>query len=589
MAKEETVRLMRCSLGKAPADVVIKNGQIVNVFTREIYPGDVAILGNRIAAVGAIPWEAVGPQTRIVDAGGAFIVPGLIDSHFHMGGTHIGVAEFAEALWTHGVTSLACDYEEFYVIAGAEGARAMLDVSRQVGLRILYMIPIHMFVVREYGTAGVPMTMKPLLDMLSWPETTGLNEPPPYSFIAEDPESLEILATYLGAGKTFAGHIVDVNDPRVVDAYASAGATSCHESQNTEQALEKLRRGLRCFMRNGSGAPDMPRLIDLIRDYPERSRWSMIVSDEVDPVHMAEKGATDDHIRCAVRFGIDPLTAIQMATINPAQYFRLDDDLGSITPGKIADIILLKSLLDFEISQVIVAGRPTVRDGKMLYQLPKVQYPEIIKSKINFGHAITPADFRLPANGAKARVRVLGVKDGSLVSEPMEAELDIVDGSIAADPSQDVAKLVTMERHTGSGRVGIAFAKGIELKRGAIATTYSHPFYLLLVIGTSDEEMARAANAVKAIGGGLAVVDGDNVEKWALPLSGICAEESLDQAKANFQRIIRAINGLGCPYRAPILALSMIALHTIPAYGLSDLGLFDVRAQQIVPSIICTV
>ncbi len=581
--REELQQRMDAALGRVPCDRVIRSVKRVSVYSGEIREDDIGIKGGRFACVGTLPEGAVGESTRVIDAGGDYAVPGLIDAHFHMGGTHQGVADLTRSLFRRGTTTIASDCQEYYVVAGKEGVRWALDEADRVGLRVLYQLPIHMFMVREQGTSGEPMRLEPLLEMLEWPETNGLMEPPAQYLIAGDEEALELVARARRTGKIFTGHAVGV-DAAGYDAYRGIGATSCHESQTAEEALDKLRHGIKPFMRHGSASPDMPRLLSMLDQDPSRSRWASLCSDEVDPVDMDTRGGMDHKIRTAVEEGVDPLDALRMATVNPAEYYRVDDELGSITAGKVADLVLTESLEEFRPHTVLVGGEIRVKDGESVGTVNRSTPPDSVIGKVRLRGALGPEDFHLPSerDTDEVRVRVIGLEDGSLVSSQREARLPVKQGNVVSDPSRDVLKVAVVDRHRASGRRGLSFASGLGIKRGAVATTYCHPFYQMLITGSSDAEMARAGNLLREVGGGIAVVGPSTTRTWELSLVGTYTPEPLSAVREDFQAINRAIRDLGCELSAPILALSFLALPTIPEYGLTDLGLYDALQEKFV-------
>jgi adenine deaminase len=432
------------------------------------------------------------------------------------------------------------------------------------------------------------MEQAPLMEMLTWPETMGINEPPAANLIQENGETIEIIAAALSAGKLFPGHAVGITDEDL-DAYAAVGASSCHESVTPDQIILKLRRGLKPWLRHGSAAPDLVNVLPAVRAHPDWMRWTCLCSDEVDPADLYQKGGMDFKVRLAVENGIAPIDAIRMATINPAEYYRVDDRLGSVSPGKLADLVVTESLSEFQVRDVVVGGRVVMSQRRLTTSLPQGGgYPDFVRSQTILRNAMNAGDFEfhVPTGANRVRVRVIGVADGTLVSQPLEADLPVVNGNVESDITHDVLKLAVIDRHTGSGRIGLSFTSGFRLQRGAVSTTYCHPFYQLLVLGTNDADMARAANIMREIGGGIVVVDGENVEQWELSLVGIYTAAPFADAQREFLRINQAIRDLGCPLKAPVLALSFVALQTIPTYGLSDKGLFDARVQGFVSPVL---
>jgi adenine deaminase len=293
----------------------------------------------------------------------------------------------------------------------------------------------------------------------------------------------------------------------------------------------------------------------------------------------------DDKLRKTVRAGMDPVVALQMASLNAAVYFGLADRLGSVTPGKFADLVVFEDLESFRPRLVLSGGRVVARDGAVVGSAgaPAPERPEALRSRVSFPRPLVAADFRVAASGSRATVRVIRVVDGTLVSDAVTREVPVVGGSAQPDVAADVLKLAVIDRHSDVGRLATGFAEGFGFHEGAVATTYCHVHYNLLTLGTSDEELAHAANVVREMGGGMAVVRrGEVVARWELPIVGIFSTQPLREARDSFVAMNEAIRSLGCSFRAPVLALSFVALPTIPSYGLTDLGLVDVATQRFV-------
>lgn len=576
--------LMATARGDAAPDMIVSGGRVVNVFLGEVEPLDVLIKHGRIAGFhpsGSVPG---GFEGEVVDAAGSYVVPGLIDSHYHVGGTHLDIAELAAALLGRGTTCIATDFYEIYTVAGPAGVRYAIDEANRHGLRVLFLPPAHLIGLEQVGTFGWDVNADDMIEMLRWPEAVGVMEPPAAAVLTGEPDMMRVLEETVRLKKIFAGHAPGETELSL-QAYIATGASSEHESQRAEEALEKLRYGMRPMMRESSAAPNLASLIELVDRHPAASRYMMLCSDETDPADLIDKGHMDNKVRLAISHGVDPVTAIQMATINVAEYFGVAGEIGSLAPGKMADLVIVDDLEGFTPLEALagggrVAAEPTEPSGG-------AAPPEGVLSAINTPRPLTAQDFAVPApasNGdGSVPVRVVGVVDGSLVSEPRERRLQVSDGEIKPRPEDDVLKIAVVERHRASGRVGKGFVEGFGFRDGAVAMTYCHVFHNLLVIGSSDALMATAANAVAEMGGGVAVVAKDEVvATWRLPVVGVMGDQPLDAVRRAFDETNEALRSIGCELSSPILSLSFIALPTIPAYGLSDRGLFDVQEQRFV-------
>jgi adenine deaminase len=574
--------IIDAALGRRPADLVLRSGRIVLVHTGEIIEGDVAITGDRIVAVGEVDPALVGSSTETIDLEGGTVAPGLFDPHFHVGGSHLSMTELARALLPLGTTSIATDMQEAYTYAGPPGVRSFLDEARAAGLRAFLIPSVHVLGLEDTGTFRWSVSGEDMATMVAWDEAIGINEPPPAPVLGQHPGVMTAIEATTRLGKHLPGHAPGIHGAEL-QAYVAAGFDACHESTTAEQALEKLRLGMQVMAREGSASPDLAALLGLLATHPAAARFTMLCSDEEDPNDLLTVGHMEDKLRKTVRAGIDPVTAIAMASLNSAVYFGLADRLGSVTPGKLADLVVFDDLESFRARLVLSGGRPVARDGRMLADQATPVRPDALSSRVAFPRPLEADDFRVPAAGDTADVRVIGVSDGTLVSTAESARVPVVGGSASADLASDVLKLAVIDRHSGEGRLATGFVRGFGFRAGAVATTYCHVHYNLLTLGTSDEELAHAANVVRDMGGGMAVVrDGEVIARWELPIVGIFSTAPLRSARDSFVAMNDAIRSLGCPFRAPVLALSFVALPTIPSYGLTDLGLVDVATQAMV-------
>jgi adenine deaminase len=572
------------ALGVTPATLAIRDAQIISVFTREVTTGDVAVLGDRIVAVGALPDGALGPETVTLDAAGAYLLPGFIEPHFHAAEPSLSPFDLGLTLLERGTTTLATDLVEFYAVGGlpaVEWALAGLEAS---GIRTLLLLPLHAMGMEDFGTTRHVATVEDFLTMASWPQTAGINEPPPNTVIDGDGRVLEVLDATLHEPLVFEGHGPGLDGPRL-QAYLAAGATSDHESTTAAEALAKLRLGCRVIMRECSASRDLRALVPLLLEHPESSRFFMVCSDDMQAKEFVGEGHIDHKLRLAIEVGLDPVTAIQLATINPAEYFGRAASLGSVAPGKLADLVLVESLTTLRPQLVVASGRVVARDGAATQRRSRIAHPPSLTAEVAIASGTRADDFRIdaPAGAETMAVRVIGIANGTLLSSALINQSPVIDGAVMNDLDADVVKVAALDRHTASGRIAVAFVSGIGLTEGALATTFNWPHYGLLVLGASDAEMATAVGAMRELGGGLLAVRGDEViASVRFEIGGIVGTLPLQEMHAQLEAFETAAAGLGSRLSDHLTALAALTIPHIPRYGLSDRGLYDSEAGAFV-------
>lgn len=573
------------ALGRIPSDLVLTGAQLVNVFTRELLPGSVAIWRDRIVGVGALPDGAIGPGTEVRELDGGFLLPGFIDPHMHAGDTSLPIQALAAALLERGTTSLATDMCELYAMGGLEAVRWAIEVAEEAGLRVLFMLPLHSLGAERFGSFAHPPTIEEYMEMATWPQTIAVNEPPPNVVLRGHEGVLSVIDRVMGAGRRFEGHAPGLTGTDL-QAYIAAGSSSDHEAVSAEEALEKLRLGYRIIMRECAASRDLGELVKVVVERPETARFFMVGSDDMQAKEFVHEGHIDHKLRQVMAAGIDPLTAIQMATINVAEYFGLADDLGSISPGKCADLVWVESLQELRSPTVVAGGRVVVEDGRFLGDRSRArEVPSFLRSRVQLGGEISPGLFRVegPIQEGTARVRVMGINDGSLISDMREHTLPVRGGEILADPDSDVLKIAVLDRHAGSGAIGVGFVQGFGLRAGALATTFFWQHFSLLVVGTSDAELAAAVQAMRELGGGvLAVRDGALVHGVAMPVGGIVGAGTLEEIHADLDGFERAAEALGSPLRDPFMSLAFASIPHIPHYGITDMGWYETFREEFV-------
>ena len=579
--------LIQVALGQKPADIVIKNGKLVNVITHEVYETEIAIANGKIASTGPVPAGAVGPDTQVIDAKGMYLAPGFMDAHIHIESSMLSYTEFAKMVVKHGTTAVATDLMEVTIVSGVEGMKEVLAESKNTPVKLYYPVPAFM---EENGLQTTGSTLHPeMIDQLiQLPEAVGLAEVLAPPILAGSPASAHMLELAKKYHKTAEGHAPAVMG-EALNAYVGAGVTSDHESTNKEEALAKLRAGLHVLMREGSASTDLRPCLKIITEEHVDTRYCSMVSDDIDALHISRKGHLDNKVRIAVEEGVDPVTAIQMVTINPAENFHLQDQLGSITPGKIADIVFLSSLEKCSVEKVIANGELVVDDQKLTHELPAPNYSNLLRGTVKLSHKITGDDLVLKVDPkyTTAKVHVIGASHDTLLTDALEADLPVKGGVVQPDVDNDVLRIACVERYGKNGSVGKSFIKNFGLKSGAIAISVGHDHHNITVVGTEAEDMAFAVNRVAELQGGLVLVkDGKVLSEIPLPICGLLSDLDGETVANKLEEMIAVLRTLGCEVPSPNITLSFITLIFIPCFGITDQGLFDVREFKIIDPVI---
>lgn len=559
-------RLIDVAAGREPADLVLRHGQIVNVFSDEIYSADVAIAGDRIAGLGAYDGR------EIVDLDGQYVCPGFIDAHVHIESSLLSVPEFSRLTCAHGTVAVVTDPHEIANVMGVEGIRYMLTSSKYAPLRIYVMLS-SCVPASDLEGAGAELLAEDLLPMLADKWVLGLAEMMNYpAVVAADASVLEKLQ--MSAGRTIDGHSPGLSG-RSLQAYVAAGIASDHECTTLEEAREKLRSGLHIMIREGSQARNLEALLPLVT--PATVDRLMFVTDDKDVVDLLEEGHIDHILRRAIACGLKPTTALRLATINPARYFGLRD-LGAVAPGYSASLAILEDLRHCRVNRVYQAGRLVAQNGQCRKSTASEHKLPVLRSTINV-HWLEPAQFVIKSDGAGSqKVHVIEMVEGQLVTHRSVEALPVRDGQVLPDPSRDIAKIVVIERHQASGRMGFGFVRGFGLRCGAIASTVAHDAHNIVVAGTNDRDIYEAAvHVVKTRGGLCAVKDGHVLADMPLPIAGLMSDASAEQVAAQLKALHHAAAAeLGCKLRKPFMALSFMSLSVIGSLKVTDRGLIDV-------------
>ncbi len=574
-------KLLAVARGDEPADLLIDNVRVVNVFTRRIDPGPIAVFGGRIAAIG---FEGEARET--IDAGNAFAVPGLIDAHMHVESTMLMPSEFARLAVARGTTAAVLDPHEIANVLGLDGVRMLMDDAEGAPIQPIWMasscVP-----ASHMETSGATLGIDETRELLDDPRVLGLAEMMNFPGVVHAvPEVLAKVALGLKHG------LVDGHAPglggRQLQAYVAAGITTDHECTTATEAREKLALGVQIAIREGSAARNLAALIPAIT--PETLHRFCFCTDDRHPGDLMDHGHIDHVVRQAIALGLDPLDAIAIATINTADHYR-QPDLGAIAPGRVADLLLVDDLQAFVPRVVLSAGRIVARNGKFIAPPrphPPHASPQAPAAITGAGCVVLPCSFdagslRIPADPSSTRVRVIGMDPHQLITESLVVEPKVHDGCIVADPERDICKLAVIERHGCGGGIGLGLICGFQLPRGALASTIGHDSHNLAVVGTNDEDMVLAARAVADAGGGQAVAaDGKVLAALPLPIAGLISPEPAATVVAQQRALLNASCSLGCPIEDPFMPLSFMPLVVIPHLKLGDKGLVDVDRFELV-------
>jgi adenine deaminase len=576
--------LIRVALGQQPADLVIENGNLLNVATREILPGGVAIAGKRIAAIGDVGY-CLGPSTERIDAGGKILTPGLIDSHVHPEVSKLTINRFAEAAIARGTTSIMCSLDQVGVVAGVEGMRFVLDAAKRTPLKVFHCGPSRLPYTTPASTVRYSFGPREHRQAMTWPESVGMWEYMIESIERMEEPVLEIAGELLDSRRLPHGHLPFTNGPRL-QAAAAAGARSCHENWLAEEVVAKLRQGLYVFLRKASYVDNFVACLKAVTEMPQMStRRIALCSDDTDCTDLVELGYVDHFVRHAVELGVDPITAIQMCTINPAEAYRVDDQVGILAPGRIADVVLVKDLTGYQIDTVIADGQIVVRNGALVAPFEGVAYPEPFQHTMHRSRRITEADIyqSAPAGATQARALVMYVEPWQIRTR-REVVLPVRDGNVLPDAEQHALYVSVTDRHSGEMKTASAFIGGFGLKRGAMATSLSPDDDNVICVGASVPDMVVAINHLFDIGGGQVVAcDGAVTHELALPVAGIMADIPVVEMAEKERELHEAVVSLGATLqRRPFFTLLFLSITAIPEYSLTDQGFVEYATRSYI-------
>jgi adenine deaminase len=556
--------------GEKEVDLLIKNAQLINVFTGKIELQAITIAQGQVAGFGEHPAQ------EIIDLRGRFLAPGFIDAHVHIESSMVGVREYAKTVLPHGVTAVVTDFHEISNVMGTRGVRLMREGMGSIPLNFYCMLP-SCVPATSLETAGAEIKAENLNDLMKEEWVRGLGEMMNFpGVIHGDSQVLEKISMAQAHGKRVDGHAPGLSG-KELNAYIAAGIASDHECARRAEAEEKLNRGMYIMIREGSTAKNLEELIRIVT--PANAWRCMFVTDDRHPADLIAEGGVNHCVRKAIQLGLNPIIAIQMATINPARYFPLPG-IGAIVPGYRADLVVLQDLNEIRIHQVFKSGRLVAEGGVIL--------PGVIdEKKVNAENTvhlpkISAERFRIKAEGSRAKV--IETIPHQIITKKAIHQVKIKNGLAMADPSKDILKIAVVERHKGTGNIGLGFVKGFGLRNGAIASSVAHDSHNIIVVGAGDKDMTQAVQGVAEMYGGLIAVSNGKVGgSLPLPIGGLMSDRSIEEVQDRLTRLHRTVKEMGCTLEDPFMALSFLALPVIPELKITDKGLVDVTRFEIVP------
>ena len=596
--------LAKTALGIEKADIVLKNGNLINVCSEEIeYRTDVSIKGDRIALVGDAS-NCVGDKTEVVDLTGKYIAPGFFDGHMHFESSMLTVVEFAKASLPTGTTALIADPHEIANAVGYDGVFAMIEeyVKSKIPQRVWFAPPSLVPDCPGLETPGADVTMADIKAAIDKDEVIGLGEEQGFTnvdFVMKYapellPRLVEASVYALEKKKNVQGNAPLQFGPQLA-AHLITGPMDCHETTDAAEAVEKVRRGMRILMREGSTQKNLAACLRGIRERHIGTRFCVHATDDMCPPDLLDPrvGHINNSIRRALEEGFDVIPAVQMGTINPAQHFHLDRELGSITPGKLADIaivgdISVRGWRTTDILRVYVGGRFVAQQGKLVVDIPRVYtYPENVRKSMAVAPRLTGPEFavRAPADSGHVKTRVIGLIEYENLSESLRIELPVMRGEVKTNLAEDILKICVVGRYkVNAGKISKGFVTGFKMKEGAVAESVSHDCHNIMVLGTNDDDMATAVNSVIEMQGGVAVANkGKVLGKMALPIGGLISEYDITECNNRVNELVKLMAGLGCPIHMPLMHLAFLSLSTSPWLKITDRGYVEAQNYRIVP------
>ncbi|MCX6078112.1 MAG: adenine deaminase [Chloroflexi bacterium] len=581
--------LVNVVMGRTPADLVIKNGRWVCVQTGEIIPKtDIAVVDGHIAYVGENADHTIGMQTEVLDAGGRYLVPGLLDAHMHVESGMVTISEFVRAVVPHGTTGMFVDPHEIANVFGLKGVKLMVDEAAAQLVHVFVQAPSCVPSAPGMETPGATISPADVAEAMTWPGIIGLGEMMNFpGVIASDEKMHAEMHSTRHANKTIGGHYASLDLGLPFHAYAAGGPEDDHEGTRPEDAIARARQGMKVMMRYGSSWHDVVTQMKAVTKYGLDPRHFLLCTDDCHAETLANDGHIDRVVRHAIGEGLAPMTAIQMATINSADHFGVSRDMGQIAPGRWADILFVDDLKNFQAQTVIAKGKLVSRDGKFLAQIPAYPYPAWAKNSTHLPRTIIAQDFRIPVDDQSPEVtaHVIGVIENQAPTKHLTLKMKPENGELRPNISRDIAKIALIERHRDTGAIQVALVSGFGFtNKCAVATTVSHDCHNMLIVGTDEASMAVAANRLKETGGGQVVVrNGTIIGEVQLPIAGLMSNQPVEIVAREAASVLDGFKLCGSELNSPNMQLALLGLVVIPELRISDKGLVDVNKFEFIP------
>ena len=583
--------LVDVAMGREKADLVIKNGQWVCVQSGEIIPDtDIAIVSDRIAYVGHDAVHTIGEKTKVIDAEGMYLVPGLLDGHMHVESGMVTITEFVRAVAPRGTTGMFIDPHEIANVFGLEGVRLMAEEAETQPIHVWVQVPSCVPSAPGLETPGASIGPKDVEEAMTWGRIIGLGEMMNFPGVYFSDQNMhDEMAATRAAGKVIGGHYAALDLGIPFHGYAAGGPEDDHEGTRKEDAVARVRQGMKSMLRYGSGWLDVEAQVKAITEDGLDSRHFILCTDDSHSETLVNDGHMDRVVRHTIGLGVDPLTVLQMATINTAEHFGVAKDMGQIAPGRYADILLVEDLMDFRPEKVIARGEILAENGQWSIDLPQTTYPDWATQSVNMKRPLAAADFQLSVGddikSDTVTAHVIGVVEGQAPTRHLKVEVKVKNGEILTDVENDLAKIALVERHKATGGVVVSLVSGFGLKGNcALGTTVAHDSHHMIVVGTDEEQMALAANKLAEMNGGQVVIKDNNVIGMVqLPIAGLMSNKRADLVAEEAASVLAGFQSCGCSIENPNMQLSLLALVVIPALRISDLGLVDVDTFSLIP------
>jgi adenine deaminase len=582
--------LVDVAMGRKPATLVIKDGRWVCVQSGEVIENtDIAVIDERIAYVGPDAGHTIGPETTVIEARGRHLVPGLLDGHVHIESGMLTVTEFVRAVLPHGTTGMFVDPHEIANVFGLKGVRMMVDEAALQPIHVWVQMPSCVPSAPGLETPGAEIGPAEVAEAMQWPGIIGLGEMMNFPGVYHSDEKMhDEMSETRAVKKVIGGHYASPDLGLPFHGYVAGGPEDDHEGTRMEDAVARVRQGMKAMLRYGSGWLDVAAQIVAVTELGMDPRHFLLVTDDIHCGTLVHEGHMDRVLRHTIEQGVSPLTAIQMATLNTAEHFGVARDMGQIAPGRYADILIVSDLPNLTIDLVIAKGSLVVEEGRLLVELPKFEYPPEIKSSVHVGRTLSGGDFVLPSPPeGEVEVNVIGIVENQAPTKHLRLKLDASGGQLKVDLERDLAKVALVERHRGTGEVKVGLVQGFGFDVPcAIGSTVAHDSHHMIVVGTDESDMALAANELARIGGGQIVVrEGEVIALVELPIAGLMSDERAEVVAEKAEKVLEGFRHCGCTLNNANMQLSLLALVVIPDLRISDKGLVDVNRFEVIPII----